>query len=542
MQPLSDLHFNTNLPMFSFVLRQPVEKSTIEILIALAFTLLIIAVINFINLETAQSSKRAREVGVRKVLGSSRWHLIRYFLVESFVLTFISVLLSLGLSLFTFDYFKEFIPQGVTLNMSSPDLLLFLLLCLICVPILTGIYPALVLSSYQPAHAIKNLTCHRSRISQSSLIRKGLSIFQFFFSQILIIVTIVVGLQIRYMVGKDLGFTTKSIITFHTPLQESGMKKLVMRNSLAQIEGVEMISMQSQPPSGADGTNSLLLVFENEKEPLEHWVNVKYGDANYVNLYGIRLIAGGNFVQSDSANGFIVNEAYMHKLGFTNPRDIIGKTANGKQIIGVVKNFNTESLHAIIQPTVIVFDAKKLHSFGLKLALSQDNPEKLTQTLNKIESAWKKIYPNDKFEFSFIENRIRNFYESEERINKLAGVATCIAILISCLGLLALSSFTALERTKEIGIRKVMGASVTSIIILLSSEFLKLVLIAFTLSAPVAFYLSDKWLAKFAFKINMSVWIFLISGIFSVALAFFTISFRTIKTAKTDPVKSLRYE
>lgn len=320
------------------------------------------------------------------------------------------------------------------------------------------------------------------------------------------------------------------------------MKKLVMRNSLAQIEGVEMISMQSQPPSGADGTNSLLLVFENEKEPLEHWVNVKYGDANYVNLYGIRLIAGGNFVQSDSANGFIVNEAYMHKLGFTNPRDIIGKTANGKQIIGVVKNFNTESLHAIIQPTVIVFDAKKLHSFGLKLALSQDNPEKLTQTLNKIESAWKKIYPNDKFEFSFIDNRIRNFYESEERINKLAGVATCIAILISCLGLFALSSFTALERTKEIGIRKVMGASVSSIVILLSSEFLKLVLIAFILSAPVAFYLSDKWLTGFAFKMELSVWIFLIAGILSVALAFVTISFRTIKTAKTDPVKSLRYE
>lgn len=542
IQPLRDLHFNTNLPMFSFVPRQPVEKSTIEILIALAFTLLIIAVINFINLETAQSSKRAKEVGVRKVLGSSRWHLIRYFLVESFVLTFISVLLSVGLALFAFNYFKEFIPQGVTLNLSSPAVLLFLLLCLLCVPILAGIYPALVMSSYPPAHALKNLDRHSSRTSQSSLIRKGLSIFQFFFSQILIIVTIVVGLQIRFMVGKDLGFTTKAIITFHTPLQEKGMKKLAMRNSLAEIEGVEIVSMQSQPPSGADGTNSLLLVFENGKELLEHWVNVKYGDANYVNLYGIRLIAGSNFVQSDSANGFIINEAYMHKLGFTNPRDIIGKTTNGKPIIGVVKNFHTESLHAIIQPTVIVFDANKLHSFGLKLGLSQDNSEKLPQTLNKIERAWKEIYPNDKFEFSFIDNRIRNFYESEERINKLAGIATCIAILISCLGLFALSSFTALERTKEIGIRKVMGASVSSIIILLSSEFLKLVLIAFILSAPVAFYLSDKWLTDFAFKINMSVWIFLISGIFSVTIAFVTISFRTIKTAKTDPVKSLRYE
>jgi len=542
LQPLSDLHFNTELSMFAYNARLPAKKSTIEILISLALALLIIAIINFINLQTAQSSKRAKEASVRKILGSSRWNLISYFLVESFVLTFISMLLSLGLALFAFDYFKEFIPQGVTLNLSSPDLLLFLLLCLFGVPILTGIYPAFVLSAYQPAHALKNLTHHSSRTSHSSLIRKGLTIFQFFFSQILIIVTIVVGLQIRYMIGKDLGFTTKAIITFHTPSSNNTSKNLVVRNSLERIEGIEIISMQSQPPSGADGTNSLLFVFEKEKETFEHWVNVKYGDANYINLYDIKLIAGSNFIQSDSAKGYIINEAYMHKLGFTNPRDIIGKTANGKPIIGVVKDFHTESLHAIIQPTAIVFDANKLHSFGLKLGLPEANPEKLNQTINRIETVWKEVYPNDKFEFSFIDNSIRNFYESEERIKKLAGVATCIAIIISCLGLFALSSFSTLERTKEIGIRKVMGASVNSIIILLSSEFLKLVLIAFILSAPIALYLSDKWLTEFAFKMNLSVWIFVISGILSITLAFITISFRTIKTAKTDPVKSLRYE
>jgi ABC-type antimicrobial peptide transport system permease subunit len=542
LQPLNELHFNTTLGIFDVTTRVGVKKSTVEILIALALSLLLIAGINFINLQTAQASKRAKEVGVRKVLGCSRWNLIQYFLVESFVLSFISVLLSVGLSFFAFSYFKEFIPQGVALNLSSPDLLLFLLLCLIGVPILTGIYPAFVLSSYQPARALKNIARHSSGTSHSSLLRKGLTVFQFCFSQLLIIVTIVVGMQIRFMVGKDLGFTTKAIITFRTPSQENPGKKLVMRNSLSQIEGVEKISMQSQPPSGADGANSLLLVFEKGKETLEHWVNVKYGDANYVELYNIQLVAGSNFILSDSAKGYIINEAYMQKLGFTNPRDIIGKTANEKPIIGVVKNFHTESLHANFQPTAIVCDARKLNSFGLKLALSEDNPEKFTQTLAKIESAWKDVYPNDKFEFSFIDDRIRNFYESEVRINKLASLATCIAVLISCLGLFALSSFTALERTKEIGIRKVMGASVNSIMILLSSEFLKLVLIAFILSAPVAFYLCDKWLSEFAFKINLSVWIFLISCILSVALAFVTISFRTIKTAKTDPVKSLRYE
>lgn len=542
LQPLSALHFDTNLSMFAVTTRVPVKKSTIEILIVLALALLIIAVINFINIETAQATKRAKEVGVRKVLGSSRWNLIRYFLIESFILTFISVLLSVVFALIAFAYFKEFIPPGVTFNLLSSDSILFLILCLIIIPILAGIYPAFVLSSYQPARALKNHTQNSGRSLQSSFIRKGLTIFQLFFSQGLIIVTIVVGLQIRYMIGKDLGFTTEAIITFHSPVSENNEKRSVLRNSLAQIEGVEMISLQSQPPSGADGNNSLLFVFEGEKETLEDWVNVKYGDSNYLNLYDIHLIAGNNFIQGDSANGYIINEAYMHKLGITNPRDIIGKTANDKPIIGVVKNFHTESLHAIIQPTAIVFNADKLHSFGLKLSLSADNPEKLSQTLNKIESAWAEIYPNDKFEFSFLDTRIRNFYESELRINKLASVATGIAILISCLGLFALSSFTALERTKEIGVRKVMGASIARIVILLSSEFLILVLIAFIISAPIAFYISNKWLTGFAFKMDLSVWIFVVSGFLSVTLAFITISYRTIKAAKTDPVKSLRYE
>lgn len=541
LQPLSDLHFDTKLAIFAVTTRTPVKKSTIEILIGLAVALLIIAIINFINIETAQASKRAKEVGVRKVLGSSRWSLIRYFLIESFILTFVSVLLSMGLGLIAFEYFKEFIPQGITLNLLSTNVILFLSLCLIVIPILAGIYPAFILSSYQPAKALKNSTHRNGRTSKSSLVRKGLTIFQLFFSQGLIILTIVVGLQIRYMLDKDLGFATKAIITFHVPT-ESTEKRLVLRNSLAQIEGVEMVSLQSQPPSGADGNNSLLFIFETEKEIFEDWVNVKYGDANYVDLYGLQLIAGSNFINVDSANGYIINEAYMHKIGVTSHRDIIGRTVNEKPIIGVVKNFHTESLHAIIQPTAIVFNSDKLHSIGLKLNLSGDNSEKLTQTLNKIESAWREIYPNDKFEFSFLDTRIRNFYESEQRINKLAGVATCIAILISCLGLFALSTFTALERTKEIGVRKVMGASVIRIVILLSSEFLTLVLIAFIMSAPIAFYISDKWLTEFAFRMDLSIWIFLISGILALTLAFITISFRTIKTAKTDPVKSLRYE
>ncbi len=543
LQPLSDLHLNTDLSIFAFVPRLPVQKSTIETLVALSLSLLLIAIINFINLQTAQASKRAKEVGLRKILGSSRWHLIRYFLIESFVLTLFSIILSVGIALFAFQYFKEFIPQGVALNLTSPELFLFLLFCLICVPLLAGIYPALALSSFRPSNAGKNLTSHASRTPYSLRIRKGLTIFQFSFSQILIILTLIVGLQIRYMISKDLGFSTEAIVSFRIPVGEN-IDKNVLKSRLAQIEGVEKICRQSQPPCGADGSNSILLAFEGEhdSQEFEQWVNVKYGDTDYISLYDIELMEGISFIESDTTNGLIVNEAYMHKLGFSTPREIIGKTASERPIIGVVKNFHTESLHATIQPTAIVFDPSKFNALGLKLTRSVESPEKFRQTLKKIESALEEIYPNEKLELSFLDDKIRLFYESEERINKLAGVATCIAILISCLGLYALSSFTAIERTKEIGIRKVMGASVSSIVILLSSEFLKLVLIAFTLSVPIAFYLGNKWLTEFAFKINLSVWIFMISGILSLILAFVTISFRTIGTAKTDPVKSLRYE
>ena len=344
------------------------------------------------------------------------------------------------------------------------------------------------------------------------------------------------------MIDTDLGFSTEAIITFRTPSQANEEKKSVMRSNLAQIEGVEMISLQSQPPSGGDGNNSLLFVFEKENEILEDWINVKYGDASYIDLYDIKLLAGKNFIQSDSAKGYLINEAYMRKLGFSNPRDVIGKSVNETTIIGVVKDFHTESLHATIQPTAIIYDSRRLNSFGVKLAMPEDNHEKISQTIAKIETAWKQVYPDTKLELSFIDSRIRSYYEVEHRISKLAGVSTGIAIFISCLGLFGLSSFTAMERTKEIGVRKVMGASVGSILVLLSLDFLKLVLIAFIVAAPIAFYFANEWLTEFAFKIDLSIWIFVISGVLSITLAFLTISFKVIKTAKIDPVKSLRYE
>ncbi len=538
LQPLGDLHFNKALGLFEVVTRHGPKKSTVYSLIGLAVALVLIAAINFINLATAQASKRAKEVGVKKVLGCSHWRLMCHFLAESFLLTFISVIASLGLSYLVFIYFEAFIPPGVTLDLIRTDVIAFLVTCLFGVSLLAGAYPAFVLSSYRPALALKKHIPRGSGMP-SPLVRRVLSVFQFSFAQLFIIGMLVVGMQIRYMLDKDLGFTTKAVIAFHAPKSDL-TKMIALRDRLSHLKGVEVVAIQSQPPSGASGGNSILLNF-TEDENLEHWVNAKFGDIHYLDLYGLELMAGRNFDERDSCKGYIINEAYLKKLGFTNPRDVIGIVANGVPVIGVVKDYHTESLHTPIRPTVIVCDAKRLHSFGVKLR-SSEQPRAFQETLAGIEDLWKQVYPGTAFAFAFIDDRIQALYESEQRVKKLVGVATGIAILISCLGLFALSSFTALERTKEIGIRKVMGASVGAIVGLLSFEVLKLVLLAFVLAAPFAYYLSNNWLNGFAFRIDLGVWIFGIAAVLSLLLALMTIGYHTAMAAWANPVDSLRHE
>lgn len=540
LQSIKDLHFNTNVGIFDNT-RPVAEKSTLQILIVIAVLLLIIASINFINLETAQASRRAKEVGVRKVLGSSRTKLVGQFLLESFILCFFSVVLSLGLAFLSLRYFSEFIPQGLVFDITNPAIVIFLVSCIIVVSLLAGLYPAFVLSSYQPALALKNLAHSNTATSRSAFIRKGLTIFQFSFSQILIIGTIAIGLQLDYMLNKDLGFNTDAIVYIRTPWWGKKEKRLTFQNELAQIPEIEAVSMHSSPPSSG-GSSSTTMSFEKGKEKLEHDVYIKTGDTSYITLYNIKLLAGRNFLPQDTAREYLINETYLHLLGFTDPRDAIGKTLNSKNIItGVVRDFHTQSLRVQIKPTVIYYSPTSA-GFGVKLSTPHNKVADLKPAIDKIETAWKKIYPDEKFDYSFMDDTIKNFYKNEQRTGKLARIATGIAILISCLGLFGLSSFTVIQRTKEIGIRKVLGATVNNILFLLSRDFIKLVVVAFVLSAPAAYYIVDSWLKGFPYRMDLSVWIFIASGIVSVLVALLTISFRTVNAAKSDPVKSLRYE
>lgn len=536
LQPLSDLHFNKELGIFEIVTRQVPKESTIYSLIGLAGALLVIAVVNFINLATAQASRRAKEVGVKKVLGCSRATLIRQFLMENMLLTSVCMLVSIVFSYLAFYYFEEFIPDGVTFDLLRMDVVIFLLICIFGVSLLAGTYPALVLSAYRPARVLKS---HLPSVSGMSAptVRKALNVVQFAFAQVLVIGVLVVGLQIRYMLQKDLGFNADAVIVLRVPPNEDSDRRLVMGNLLSGLEGIQAVGMQSQPPSGDDGMNSLLLNF-TEDERNEHWVNAKFGDVNYLILYNIKLLAGRNFDPNDSCKGYIINEAYMRKLGLVSPEEAIGKMAGDVPVIGVVKDFHTRSLHDPISPTVIACDGTKLNTFAIKLKPSA----RIQATLGAVAQVWKQVYPAHDFNFSFIDEKIRMYYEAEQRTKKLANVAAAVAILISCLGLFALSSFTVMARTKEIGIRKVLGATGSSITRLLSFEFLRLVLLAFIIAAPAAYYLSDNWLKDFAFRINLSIWIFVAAAVLSTLLAFLTVGFHTVKAARSNPVESLRHE
>ncbi|NOT76168.1 MAG: FtsX-like permease family protein [Cyclobacteriaceae bacterium] len=540
LQPLSQLHFNSEMGIFDYSRSVP-EKSTLQILGLIAVLLLVIAAINFINLVTAQASRRAREVGVRKVLGSSRFRLVNQFLMESFILTFIASAMSLLLSAEVLSFFSEFFPTDLKLNVLSPTILIFSATCIVVVTLLAGIYPAFVLSSVQPVVALKNSVHMNSNSSGTFWIRKGLTVFQFSVSNILIISTLAISLQIGYMLNKDLGFATDSIVYFDTPWWEKSAKKQLLKNELSQIPEIDALTLQSSPPS-SDGWSTSTFEFDNGKEVLKDNVYLKQADTAYLNVYNIQLLAGRNLHQSDIPEECLINETYMQKLGFTDPHEVLGKVVSKLTIVGVVKDFHVRSLHTAIEPMAIFSSLQGQSSFGMRLRSENGKISDLQSTMAKVEASWMKIYPDQKFTYTFLDETLKRFYENEQRTGKIARIATGIALLISCLGLFGLSSFRVIQRTKEIGIRKVLGASVRSILVLLSTDFLILVVVAFVVSSPIAYYASEQWLNNFAYKMDMGPWIFILAGISSLITAFLTISIKTLGAANANPVKSLRYE
>jgi ABC-type antimicrobial peptide transport system permease subunit len=548
LQPLSDLHFNQEYYNFE----RQANLSTLYGLAVVAVILLLIACINFINLETAQSVYRAKEVGIRKTLGSSRKHLIFQFLGETSIVTFFAILFSIFLAEQSLWLFSDYIPKGVNLDLLASKTLLFFGSIWVVVSCLSGVYPAFVLSAFSPILAMKNQISANQAVSRKAYLRKMLIITQFAVSQAFIIGTLIVSSQIDFMVNKDMGFSKDEIMVFYTPwFWEDSVKekwKFTLIDRIKQLPEIQQVSLSSNAIT-ENGYSTTILKFKKGKEIIEVNAHRKSGDSSFVNMFGLQILAGRNINNSDTTKELLINEAYLKVLGFKNPQEALSQEIiayNGAvyPIVGVVKDFHIQPLHKNIEPTFIGCENKYATTVNVKLQTKGKKPKEVQAIVEKIGKLYNETYPGieDKFETTWFDDKITKFYEGEMKMAKLLNTATFLAILISCLGLFGLVSFTINQRTKEIGIRKVMGASIAQITLLLSKDFLILVGMAFVIATPIAYYFTQEWLKDFAYKIGIGWELFALSGISASLIALLTVSYKAIKAALANPVESLRSE
>ncbi len=544
LQALSDLHFNA---LYATYGEHVANKPTLYGLLAVAAFLLLLGCINFINLTTAQSIQRAKEIGIRKTMGSSKMQLMLQFLQETFFITVLATILSVILVPLLLKMFANFIPQQLHFNLlQQPDIILFLLVLIVMVSFLSGFYPALILSKYNPVLVLKNQSYATRGGTRKALLRKSLTVSQFLIAQVFIMATAITVKQITYMLDKDMGFKKDAIIYFSTPFTYNNIthpdtKRFVLLNNLKSIQGVEMISLGTTPPS-SPLWNIENMMFADGKKKIETDVMTKGVDTNYLKLYHIKLLAGRNIEEAGVAKEYVINETYLHALGFQNPQDVLNKQLSGKPVVGVIADFNQQSLHEPVKPLLLEANDRFSNTFQVALKPYDVNGVSWKTIIAQIQSAFNTVYPDEDFSYQFFDESIARFYKSEEDISSLLKWAAGLAVFISCMGLLGLVIYTSNVRTKEIGVRKVLGASVINIISILSKDFLLLVAIAFVVATPVAYLFMNKWLNNFAYRTTISWWLFASAGILVMLIALLTISFQSIKAAIANPVKSLRTE
>lgn len=504
----------------------------------IALFILIIACINFINLTTARASERAKEVGIRKVAGAVRPQLARQFIGESIVICFIAYLLTLGLSSLLLSSFNQLAGKTISEGIFQNGGLVALLLGVgIVIGMLAGVYPAFVLSSFKPIEVLKGRFATGNK---GSILRKGLVIAQFAISTALIIGTIIVYTQMMYMRNRDLGFNKDQVLVIET---KGDKKREALQQVVARLPNIKATSLSASVPGG--GFPGAYSEVENKKGDLQITnLDLYFVDFDYIPLYNIKMAAGRAFsrdYKTDSNQAMILNEAAVRMLGYHSPAEAIGKRfkqwGHEGKIIGVIKDFHYKSLQTPIKPLSIRMEWPNFSLLSVKL-----NAGNVQKTIASIEKEFKTLIPNQPFSYYFLDEFFDRQYRNEERFGRLFMNFAILAIFISCLGLLGLASYSTMQRTREIGIRKVMGASVSNIINLLSKEFLKLVIISFFIAVPVAWYFMHKWLADFAYRTDISWWIFAMSGLLAVLIAVITISFQAFRAAVANPVKSLRTE
>jgi putative ABC transport system permease protein len=542
LEPLKRVYLYSSLNGF-----EPNGNIThLYIISTIALLILLIACINYTNLATAQASNRTGEIGIRKALGAQKSQLFGQLLGESAFLTVISLVLAVILSLQLLPFCNQLAGTRITPDLFwQPLPLLALVLLCVLISFASGAYPAFILSNFKLVDILKS----KIRLSSSGgLGRRSLIVFQFAISIFLIIATLIIGQQLNFIQQKDLGYDKEHILVL--PVDRTLRKQYdAIKEAIARHPEVISVSGAHETPTFIEWGDGITVNEEGEEKQLS--VNALPVDLDFTKMIGIEILEGTNFTPADeqkldTSNNyqnyhytFILNEAAVKALGWT-PEEAIGKTIRKNHsgtVKAVVRDFHFSSLHQPIGPLVIFLNKGFVNELFVKVT-----GENIQPTLQSLQSLWKERVPHRPFEYHFLDTEYDTMYRAEQRIGKMFGTFAVVAILLACLGLFALAAFTTVQRTKEIGIRKVLGASVASITALLSSEFVKLVLVALVIAIPIAWFSIEQWLQDFAYRISVHGWVFALAGVITILVALLAVSFQTIKAALANPVESLRNE
>jgi putative ABC transport system permease protein len=541
LQPLTSIHLYSHS---NYELSPPGNAMYVYIFGAIAIFMLLIACINFINLSTAGASQRAKEVGVRKVIGSGKFQLIKQFLIESGLLVFIALLISVVLVKLALPFFNSISGQQLHFNFNLTIVSAFIGLGLL-VSFIAGLYPAFYLSSFKPVEVLKGKFI---RANKSFGLRSGLVVFQFFISVGLIIGTIVVWKQMQFIQNKNLGYDKEQLLTIPNSYI-LGKNETVFKQEMLQNPQIVNATISSYKPAGpSNGGNALAYPQGHDNEIMK--TTEYHVDENYIPTFEMKMVAGRNFSENfaTDSTAMIINETAANAFGWNKThgyQEALGKTIireNSNRginvpyhVIGVVKDFNFQSLHQPITPLLMTLEPD--HGLIFKVKTTD-----IKRLLASMETKWNKFNTGEPFTFSFMDDLYNKTYAAEQNTGTILNIFALLTILVACLGLFGLVTYTAEQRTKEIGIRKVLGASVTSVTKMLSKDFIKLVVIACLIAFPLSWWAMNQWLQSFAYRINISWWIFLAAGVIAILIALITVSFQAIRAAMANPVKSLRSE
>jgi len=541
LQPIEDIHLYSN---FMFEFETNGDGKTVYALLIIAFFILIIAWVNYINLSTAKSLDRAREIGVRKVLGSYKTQLISQFLIESLVLNLLAALLAVLLIVILVPQFNALTGQNISFALLfNYQFWISLIIIFSIGAVLSGIYPAFIMSSFKPVSVLKG---KQSSSIGGNLLRRVLVVFQFIASVTLIVGTITVYKQITYMRNQDLGVSIDQTLVIRGPnVVDSTYSSMfnTFKTELLRNSAIGNITASTAVPGAQPGWNAggIRLVHEDASKSKQY--KILGFDYDFVEAYGLEILAGRNFSEefSNDQATVLFNQSAVAYMGFDDLEEALDKDINfwgdTFKIVGVLKDYHQESLKSNFEPLIFRLIPNAQNYYSVKIVTND-----IRNTIGSIETEFKALFPGNPFDYFFLDDHFNQQYKADIQFGKVFGTFAGLAIFIACLGLFGLSAFTAIQRTKEIGIRKVMGASVQNILSLLTKDFSKLVLIAIVISSPISWYIMNNWLQSFAYKIELSWWIFLVSGLVVIMIALLTVSIHTLKAAASNPVKSLRYE